>query len=205
MTFAPDVECGLIKEGGEVNLDEALPQALPRWDRRERHRISCDAPSAAVMRAAEEVMCREAPMFYGLMAIMSLGHPPFSADEPVPAPVNMHKFEVLARTEEEILVGGTGRFSQSRPVIRLRRPDLAAFRDFEEPGCIKIGANFRRAHGMLTTETRVRATDAQSRRLFGLYWLFIRGGSGLIRHVWLRAIVRRARIADQPSGMSERL
>src|SRR5215203_5941556 len=156
MTFAPDVGCGLIKEGGEVNLDEALPQALPqalpRWDRRERHRISCDAPSAAVMRAAEEVMCREAPIFYGLMAIMSLGHPPFSADEPVPAPVNMHKFEVLARTEEEILVGGTGRFSQSRPVIRLRRPDLAAFRDFEEPGCIKIGVNFRRAHGMLTTE-----------------------------------------------------
>jgi len=45
---------------------------------------------------------------------------------------------------------------------------------------------------MLTTETRVRATDPRSRRLFGLYRLFIRGGSGLIRHVWLRAILRRA-------------
>jgi hypothetical protein len=45
---------------------------------------------------------------------------------------------------------------------------------------------------MLTTETRVRATDPPSWRLFGLYWLFIRGGSGLIRHVCLRAILRRA-------------
>ena len=57
-----------------------------------------------------------------------------------------------------------------------------------------------RGVGMLMIETRVRATDPRSRRLFGLHWLFIRGGSGLIRHVWLRAILRRALPIDQTPG-----
>ena len=50
------------------------------------------------------------------------------------------------------------------------------------------------------TETRVRATGPRSRRLFGLYGLFIRGGSGLIRHVWLRAILRHALPIDRTPG-----
>jgi hypothetical protein len=44
----------------------------------------------------------------------------------------------------------------------------------------------------LTTETRVYATDASTRRRFALYWRVIYPGSALIRRMWLRAIVRRA-------------
>jgi hypothetical protein len=146
----------LIREGDVTYLDDALPS----WDRRERHRIPCDAAPAAVMRAAKKVTWREVPVFRGLMAMKSLGRPRFSADEPVFGMFIDAGFEVLARTQEEILVGGIERFSGSRPVVRLPRPDLAAFRDFDDPGCIKIGLNFRCAHGMLTTETRVSATDA---------------------------------------------
>lgn len=141
-------------------------------------------------------------MFRGLMAMRSAGSLHLTADEPILGVFAGAGFEVLARTPEEILVGGIQRFSGSRTMVRLPRPDLATFRDFADPGFIKIGLNFRCAHGMLTTETRVSTTDARSRWLFGLYWLFIRGGSGLIRRVWLRAIRRRARLLDQRPGIA---
>jgi hypothetical protein len=44
----------------------------------------------------------------------------------------------------------------------------------------------------LTTETRVYATDASTRRRFAGYWRVIYPGSALIRRMWLRAIARRA-------------
>jgi hypothetical protein len=44
----------------------------------------------------------------------------------------------------------------------------------------------------VTTETRVFATDAATRRRFGTYWAFIYPGSSLIRWGWLRAIKKRA-------------
>ena len=43
----------------------------------------------------------------------------------------------------------------------------------------------------ITTETRVLATDAVSRRAFARYWVPVRAGSGLIRRAVLRAIARR--------------
>jgi hypothetical protein len=48
---------------------------------------------------------------------------------------------------------------------------------------------------LLTTETRVLATDEAARRRFGRYWRVIRPGSGAIRRSWLRAAARRAEAA----------
>jgi hypothetical protein len=45
---------------------------------------------------------------------------------------------------------------------------------------------------LLTTETRVFATDAPTRRKFAAYWRVIYPGSALIRMMWLRAIKQRA-------------
>jgi hypothetical protein len=45
---------------------------------------------------------------------------------------------------------------------------------------------------VLTTETRVYATDASSRKRFAAYWRVIYPGSALIRVMWLRAIRNRA-------------
>ena len=77
--------------------------------------------------------------------------------------------------------------------------DAAALRAFAEPGWVKTGFDLViEASGTgtrLTTETRVTATDARTRAPFGLYWLFIRAGSGLIRRDMLRAVARRAEAA----------
>jgi hypothetical protein len=45
---------------------------------------------------------------------------------------------------------------------------------------------------LLRTETRVHATDPESRDVFARYWTVISPGSLLIRHMWLRAIKVRA-------------
>jgi hypothetical protein len=45
---------------------------------------------------------------------------------------------------------------------------------------------------VLSTETRVEATDRRARVLFGACWVLIRAGSGLIRRDMLRVIARRA-------------
>jgi hypothetical protein len=49
---------------------------------------------------------------------------------------------------------------------------------------------------LVSTETRVHATDPAARRGFGRYWWLIRPGSGFIRRMWLPAINRRAARGD---------
>jgi len=68
-----------------------------------------------------------------------------------------------------------------------------------EPGFAKVAMNFRvEPRGadacVLSTETRVYATDAGTRRIFMVYWRTIYPGSALIRVTWLRAIKRRAEL-----------
>jgi hypothetical protein len=73
----------------------------------------------------------------------------------------------------------------------------ATFAGIHSPGFAIAVMNFRlRSIGpsrtRLTTETRVFATDATTRRLFALYWRVIFPGSSIIRTMWLRAIRLRA-------------
>jgi hypothetical protein len=73
----------------------------------------------------------------------------------------------------------------------------ALFVTINRPGFASATMNFRiedvgSAACTLTTETRVYATDASTRRRFAPYWRVIYPGSALIRHMWLRAIAHRA-------------
>ena len=74
--------------------------------------------------------------------------------------------------------------------------DVPALQAFSEPGWVKVGFDFviepTGDGSRVSTETRVTATDARTRARFGLYWLFVRAGSGLIRRDMLRAVARRA-------------
>jgi hypothetical protein len=74
--------------------------------------------------------------------------------------------------------------------------DAAALRAWTEPGWIKVGMGFRlestRAGTVLTTETRVVATDPRTRRAFAAYWFVIRGSSSTIRREVLRVVAHRA-------------
>jgi hypothetical protein len=84
------------------------------------------------------------------------------------------------------------------PGWRLRdRPTPDAFRDFHAPDFALAAMNFRledagAGETLLTTETRMYATDASARRRFAPYWRTIYPGSALIRIMWLRAVKHRA-------------
>jgi hypothetical protein len=94
-----------------------------------------------------------------------------------------HGFEVLARTPTELVVGGSGR--PWRLTERLR-----PFAE-ERPGTVRLVADFRAESApggtLLSTETRVTATDDAARRAFRRYWRVVGPFSSLIRRRWLRA------------------
>ena len=70
------------------------------------------------------------------------------------------------------------------------------FAAFDSPGFAKGAINFHtratRGGTLLTTETRVQATDDGAQRSFGRYWRLVGPFSALIRRAWLRAIRKRA-------------
>ena len=74
--------------------------------------------------------------------------------------------------------------------------DAAALRAWSQPGWIKAGMEFRlepvSAGTLLSTETRVVATDPKTRRAFAAYWFVIRPGSSAIRREVLKVVARRA-------------
>jgi hypothetical protein len=98
---------------------------------------------------------------------------------------------------DEVVVGMIGqpwKLAGGGETRWFERPE--EFVAFDEPGFVKAAMSFRfepvGAGTRLSTETRVLATDAISRRRFWRYWLAIRAGSGLTRRAWLRAAARRA-------------
>lgn len=69
-----------------------------------------------------------------------------------------------------------------------------AFRAVDERGVVKVAGNFYFRDGVLSTETRNRPIGPMASVLFGMYWLAIRIGSGLIRRAWLAGIRRRVEL-----------
>jgi len=81
-----------------------------------------------------------------------------------------------------------------------RRPTPEDFKALREPGFAIAAMNFLVEDAgsgacIVTTETRIYATDASARRRFARYWRVIYPGSALIRRMWLRAVKRRAEAA----------
>ena len=176
-----------------------LDEFLAQYDFNEVHSITCSAPPAAVMNAARELTPRELPLLVALMAIRSLPALARGRRLPVRGTIldafRRGGFVLLKDAPDGLVLGAVGRFWQASGGITRIEPER--FRDFAEPGWTKAAFSFR-VYGctVLTTETRVLATDDRARHEFGRYWRLIRPGSGAIRVAWLRAIRRQAERAD---------
>jgi len=173
----------------------ALEEVLPAPDFSERHSRRVRAEPAQALAAVRELTIREVPTMLVLMSLRSL-------------PALLSRRYSLPRTErildafaamgfaeadggaDELILVGVGRFW--RLDGGLRRVRAEEFPAFDEPGFVKAATNFRAEPGLLSTETRVKATDEQARRSFARYWRLIQPGSALIRMDWLRAARRRA-------------
>jgi hypothetical protein len=178
-----------------------LDEFMPVWQFSELHTTRVKAPPERVFRAIHEVTANEILFFQALTWIRRFGRP--GPESILNAPERRPILEVATRTsflqlaeepDREIVVGTL--VVAPRGTI-IGKPTPEGFKALELPGFAKAAMNFRvEADGaggsILSTETRVYATDGASKRRFAAYWRVIYPGSALIRRMWLRAIVHRA-------------
>jgi hypothetical protein len=177
-----------------------LDEFLPGYEVNEIHSTRVAAPPDAVMAAVRSLTAREVPVLVCLMALRSLpalvsGRRRRAREGTILAGFVRGGFVTLADRPDELVVGGVGCFWRaSAEVRRVSADEFAAFR---EPGYAKAAFNMyaRPSPGggtLLTTETRIQATDDHARRSFRRYWRVIHPGSAAIRRARLRASRRRA-------------
>jgi hypothetical protein len=161
----------------------ALDRMLPSWDWRQRHERTLPVtPQEAVTAllaspAAPDGVVRALLRLRGLRTGTTI--------EDAMARMG---FQVLHRAPTEVVVGAVG--TPWRPGGGIR--PFAA----DEPRTVRIAMDVRAepaaAGCVLSTETRIAATDGDARRAFGRYWRVVGPFSALIRRRWLAAAERTA-------------
>jgi len=167
---------------------------------RERHARRVHATPERIHRAIWEVTADEIFLFRALIWIRRFGRalPPSILNVPRETSVlglaTRTTFLTLVDSVREVVVGTVVARPAGTP-----RPANAdeLFAVKSRPGYVVATMNFTidpTADGacLLSTETRVLATDRASRLRFGAYWVVINLGSAFIRLMLLRAIERRA-------------
>lgn len=182
-----------------------LAEFAPVYQFHEVHRIHVRAARDRAYRAIREVTADEILLFRTLTWLRRLGRP--GPESILNAPERLPLLEVATRTsflllaekpEREVVIGT---LVLAPAGVRIKaQPTPQDFKALDAPGFAKATMNFRLEDVgtdtcVVTTETRVYATDASARRRFGAYWRVIYPESALIRRMWLRAIKRRAEAA----------
>ena len=178
-----------------------LDRFVPAWQFGEFHTIRVSAPPDRVYRAVKDVTAREIRLFRTLTAIRRLGRrgPESILNAPLDHPLievaTQSGFQWLSDEPDEIVLGTV--VVAPRGFGATRGLDPSDFGTLRAPGFALAAMNFRiepagEGACLLTTETRVFATDVSARRRFAPYWRTIYPGSALIRRMWLRAVRRRA-------------
>jgi hypothetical protein len=179
----------------------ALDRTTPSYQFNEVHSIVIRATPERIYRAIKTVTADEILLFRTLIWMRQFGQPlPLAIrDAPPGTPLldlaTRTTFVTLADGPTEVLVatvlyappGGERRPDTPDKFVSLRGREGYALATMNF-AITEAGAG---AH-IVSTETRVYATDAASRRRFAQYWRIIYPGSAVIRRMWLRAIRERA-------------
>jgi hypothetical protein len=185
---------------GEENQDPMLDRLLPNWEVSERHQIRINAPDSVAFAAARTLDLNESPgiraIFRLRQLIMRSGQREYYGPRSVIERAHALGWGVLADIPGRRVVLSS--VTQPwQPNIAFRALSGVDFTGFSEPGYAKViwsiavhpqGPN----RAIVSTETRVRTTDAESRRRFRLYWALMSPGILIIRYLGLRLIRRQA-------------
>lgn len=182
-----------------------LDRVTPVYQFHEFHSATVQGSPERVYRAIKAITADEILLFRTLIAIRQLGGPLPASITSLPQDLPLFEiatrttFVLLADTPSEIVVGTVVHVPPGFGPWRPRTPDeflalrsrpgfgLATVNYLIEPA--GVGAT------VISTETRVYATDAPSRRRFAMYWRIIYPGSALLRRMWLRALRVRVEAA----------
>ena len=183
-----------------------LDEFMPVWQFGEHHRIRVAAPPDRAFDAIRHVRANEISLFSTLTWIRRGGRKTpagiLNAGDSTPLldVATASGFIYLANDAPRELVIGTVVIAPpgSRGVLTGQ-----VFKTALPPGFALAAMNFvvapdGRNASVISTETRVFANSADSRRRFARYWRVIYPGSAIIRRMWLRAVQRRAATAAAP-------
>ena len=166
---------------------------LPEYDFNEVHDIDIGANPERVYSAVNEVDFGESFIVRWLLRLRGM-----SSENVTIGNLRSFRFETLGEmVNRELLIGLAGRFWI--PWGDLQKVDAESFREFDKQGFAKAVWNFSLAPSnrgtKLTTETRIKCLDDESRVSFGWYWMLVSPFSGWIRMEMLRLIKRTAEAA----------
>lgn len=173
-------------------LPMLIDEFMPKFDVREHHQITVDAPLDEVYRAVRTLDLSHATVTRWLFRLRGIPAPPQLTLNDF---LQMRFLLLGERPNEEMLLGLVGQFW--RPLGKLQRLDAEGFRNFQRSGYAKAVWNFSLTPAdsskvRLETETRVSCIGEGSRRQFRLYWMLIGRFSGLIRREILLSIKKEA-------------
>jgi hypothetical protein len=174
----------------------------PIYQFREFHSLEVKAPKHAVYSAIRSVTANEIPLYRTLTWIRRFGRP--GRENILNPPPDRPLLEVATRTgflllaiapDREVLVGTAVLAPKSWQPTRQVLPE--DFRVIDQEGFALATMNFLIEETgpqtcVVSTETRVYATDSASSAKFARYWRMIYPGSAFLRRMWLLAIKRRA-------------
>jgi hypothetical protein len=178
-----------------------LDAFVPSFQFEELHETRVRATPDAIYRAIRAVRADDIRTFRTLTWIRSPRLPWQKRRESIMDPRQDPILDVATRSGFLWLADEPAREALVGAIVccgRAPRPSSPEqFRGLAQAGVAKAGMNFRiedlgGGECRVTTETRVFATDARTRRRFGQYWAFIYPGSSLIRYGWLAAVKKRA-------------
>lgn len=200
LVVASRVRYGAAKDSSTPGKDSLLDRYIPIPEVVEHHQITIAAPADIVMSTAKEMELLKSPLIRAIIRAreLALGGERDTRPHPTTLLAQMQSigWVVLSeRASREVVLGSVTQPWLASPVFRSIPPDQ--FRDFAEPGYVKIAWTLRadpidEQHSVFHTETRVCATDAKARERFRTYWSFVAPGVRLIRVAMLSPLKRAA-------------
>lgn len=182
-----------------------INEFLPQYDFNEIHQVKVRANPQVTFAAMKDLQPSElSPLVFFMLNLRELpailtGKARRIQTEQKPFLSQLYEggFLPLEETTDEIVFGLVGQFWK---LTGGEEPsgvtDAKGFLSFSRTDFAKVAANLSvqpvSDGSLLSTETRIWAPDAKTRKKFSLYWRLISLGSGWIRVLWLHAIRRRA-------------
>ncbi|WP_329475208.1 SRPBCC family protein [Kribbella sp. NBC_01484] len=173
-----------------------IDQVLPSYDYAIVHASVFHTPPEACFRAACELDVLRNPLVRTLIRARSLATPSqrprrLRVLDMAGPPLNW--LTLAEGAGSEIVLGQLSRPWAADAASPTQPRTAEEFAAFDRPGFAKIALSLRAdpygaASAILTVETRVALTDADSRRRFRRYWRMVRPASELIRRLAFRQI-----------------
>jgi hypothetical protein len=187
---------GRVKASAPAAEDSLIDNFIPEPEVVEHHQIGVHAPAEVVLDTAKDLEVMNSPLIRAVFRLreLALGGDPDTRPHPTRLLPQMQSIGWVVLAEipgREIVFGSVTQPWQAAPVFR--SIPAAEFRDFAEPGYVKIAWTLRadpvgESRSVFHTETRVCTTDAEARDRFRRYWSFVAPGVELIRLVMLRPL-----------------